>query len=272
MKKILSAVLCAAMIVTLLCSCSSVPANTVFSADDLWGKTIGTQLGTTGYIYSTDYEKPNDGTADESTSYSTVEGYNSGAEAIQALITGKVDCVIIDNEPAKAYVAANKGIKILDEEFAVEEYAICFAKGGELKDKVNTALATLKANGTLQQIINNYIGDETKGTCPYTSPEGTERTNGTLVMATNAAFPPYEYTSGDSIVGIDADLAQAIADILGMELKIDNMEFTSIFAAVQSGKADMGVAGMTITDERLENVDFSDPYTTATQVIIVREN
>ena len=94
----------------------------------------------------------------------------------------------------------------------------------------------------------------------------------TLVMATNAEFPPYEYREGDQIVGIDAEIAQAIADDLGLELVIEDMAFDSIIAAVQSGKADMGVAGMTITEDRLQSVDFSTPYTTATQVIIVRKD
>ncbi len=93
-----------------------------------------------------------------------------------------------------------------------------------------------------------------------------------LIMATNAAFPPYEYYEGEDIVGIDAEIAQAIADKLGMELQIEDMDFSSILVAVQSGKADMGVAGMTVTDERLENVNFSDSYATGIQVIIVPED
>lgn len=92
-----------------------------------------------------------------------------------------------------------------------------------------------------------------------------------LIMATNAYFEPYEYYEGDAVVGIDAEIAQAIADKMGMTLKIEDMEFDSIIAAVNSGKAHIGVAGMTVTKDRLENVDFSDSYTTATQVIIVQE-
>lgn len=92
-----------------------------------------------------------------------------------------------------------------------------------------------------------------------------------LIMATNAYFEPYEYYEGDAVVGIDAEIAQAIADKMGMTLKIEDMEFDSIIAAVNSGKAHIGVAGMAVTEDRLENVDFSDSYTTATQVIIVQE-
>ncbi len=95
---------------------------------------------------------------------------------------------------------------------------------------------------------------------------------GTLVMATNAEFEPYEYHDGGEIVGIDVDIAKAIAESLGMELKIEDMAFDSIIMAVNSGKADVGIAGMTVTEDRLENVNFSDPYATSSQVIIVTED
>lgn len=93
----------------------------------------------------------------------------------------------------------------------------------------------------------------------------------TLVMATNAEFPPYEFYENNEIVGIDAEIAAAIAEEMGMELVIEDMAFDSIISAVQSGKADIGVAGMTVTEKRLKNVNFSDTYATATQVIIVQE-
>lgn len=96
--------------------------------------------------------------------------------------------------------------------------------------------------------------------------------DGVLTMATNAYFPPYEYYEGEKIVGIDAEIAQAVADKLGLELKIEDMEFDSIITAVQTGKADMGLAGMTVTDERKESVNFSDTYATGIQVVIVTEN
>ncbi len=94
----------------------------------------------------------------------------------------------------------------------------------------------------------------------------------TLVMATNATFPPYEYYDGDEIVGIDAEIAKAIADKLGMELRIDDMEFNSIITAVNSGQADIGMAGMTITEDRKQSVDFSDSYATGVQVVIVTQD
>ncbi len=269
LTKILTLLLAVMLITACFAGCSTGNTNVeeeqgkvVASADDLPGAKIAVQLGTTGDIYVSDYEEEG----------STIERYSKGADAVIALKNGKVDCVVIDSEPAKAFVAKNDDLKVLEDPFEVEEYAICVSKEkAELTAKINEALAQLKDNGTLDNIIANYIGDETKGTLPYTSPEGVDRSKGTLTMATNAAFEPYEYVENEKITGIDVDMAQAVCDILGMELKVEDMEFDSIITAVQSGKADIGVAGMTVTEDRLKNVDFTDPYTTATQVIIVRK-
>lgn len=234
--------------------------STEAAAFDLAGKKIGVQLGTTGDQLATEYEQ-NDG--------STVERFNKGADAIQALKQGKIDCVVIDYNPAKAFVEKNDDLQILDEELSSEEYAMCVNKdNSELTAKINEALTQLKEDGTLDAIVSNYIGDEA-GQHPYTSPEGVDRSNGTLVMATNAAFEPYEYYENQEIVGIDPDIAQAVCDVLGYDLKIEDMEFDAIVNAVVSGKADFGAAGMTVTDERKLSVDFTDTYATASQVIIV---
>ena len=96
--------------------------------------------------------------------------------------------------------------------------------------------------------------------------------SGKLIMATNAAFPPYEYIEGNEIVGIDAEIAGAIAEKLGLELQIDDMEFDSIIESVKGGKADMGLAGMTVTEERKEVVNFTASYATGVQVVIVTED
>ncbi len=95
---------------------------------------------------------------------------------------------------------------------------------------------------------------------------------GKLIVSTNAEFPPYEYYDANEIVGIDIAIAQAIADKLGLELEVKDGAFDTIIAEVVSGKADIGIAGMTVTDERKQNVDFSDSYATGTQVIIVKED
>lgn len=95
---------------------------------------------------------------------------------------------------------------------------------------------------------------------------------GKLIVSTNAEFPPYEYYDANEIVGIDIEIAQAIADKLGLELEVKDGAFDAIIAEVVSGKADIGIAGMTVTDERKQNVDFSDSYATGTQVVIVKED
>lgn len=95
---------------------------------------------------------------------------------------------------------------------------------------------------------------------------------GKLIMATNASFPPYEYYEGDKIVGIDAEIAGLIADKLGLTLEIADIEFDSIIPGVQANKYDMGMAGMTVTDERKEMVNFSDSYAKGVQVVIVKED
>lgn len=99
-----------------------------------------------------------------------------------------------------------------------------------------------------------------------------EKEEKTLVMACHAEFPPYEYYEGDKIIGIDAEVAQEIADKLGMKLKIEDVEFASIIPGVQTGKYDLGMSGITKNEERLKTVDFSDSYATGIQVVIIKEN
>lgn len=115
--------------------------------DNLGEKMIGTQRGTTGYIYTSDDYGDDHVTA-----------YDNGASAVQALINGQVDCVVIDSAPAEAFVAANAGLTILDTEYANEDYAIGMAKDNTaLQEALNKALAELKADGTIQSIIDKYI-------------------------------------------------------------------------------------------------------------------
>lgn len=159
-------------------------------------------------------------------------------------------------------------LKILDTEYAVEDYAICVAKEDtDLLEKINTALAELQADGTAQAIVDKYISGTENDLVFQADAEGKEE----IHMATNAQFPPYEYYDGDKIVGIDAEMAAAIADKLGMKLVIDDMEFDSIITSVQTGKSDFGMAGMTVTEDRLKNINFSTSYATGIQSIIVPE-
>ena len=97
-------------------------------------------------------------------------------------------------------------------------------------------------------------------------------TEGVLTMGTNAAFPPYEFYEGEEIVGIDAEIAGLLAEKLGLKLEIMDMDFSAIVTSVQTGGVDIGLAGMTVTEERLENVNFTNSYATGVQVIIVKED
>ena len=129
--------------------------SAITSVDDLLADgantVVGTQAGTTGFLYATsDIEEAGLG---------TVKSFGKTTDAVEALKNGQIDCVILDNEPAKALVAANEGLHILDTEYAVEDYAIAIAKENtELLEKVNKALSELKADGTLQSIVDKYIG------------------------------------------------------------------------------------------------------------------
>ena len=115
---------------------------------------------------------------------------------------------------------------------------------------------------------NNGASDASNASNASDTSDTTEKE--TLVMATNATFPPYEFKEGDSFAGIDVEIAGKIAEKLGMTLEIKDVEFGSIIGGVQTGKFDIGMAGMTVTDERLKSVNFSDSYATGIQVVIVK--
>ena len=260
MKKLIVMLMVVGMAVAMLSACGGSKeeeAKKIESADDLEGAKIGVQTGTTGDIYVTgDYGDEN------------VERYNKGFEAVQALSQGKIDAVVIDNQPALEFVKDAEGLKILETPYTEEDYAMCFQKDSALVEDFNAAIKELQDDGTFDQIVDFYINGKGER---YESPADVSYDNGEIVMATNAEFPPYEYKEGDEVVGLDADLAKAICDKLGYELVIEDMAFDSIIPAVQSGKAAFGAAGMTVTEERETQVDFSTPYYTGKQVIIVKE-
>lgn len=260
MKKTLSILSALVLMTACLSGCGKSDedsSQTISSSDDLAGKTIGTQLGTTGYMVAGDI--PN----------AKVEKYKDGFEAVQALEDKKVDAVIIDELTAQELVNDNKNLKILPDPFQEEEYAIAYKKGNtELGKQLDDAITKLKRDGTIASISRHWIGSNPDH--KSYEPKDVTRT-GTLVMATNAEFPPYEEEVNGEIVGFDVDMAMAICDELGMELKIEDMAFNSIITSVTLGEADIGVAGISVTPERSESVDFTQGYAISSQVIIVRE-
>lgn len=260
-KRLTAVLACAALAGAMLTSCGGIE-NTVHSIDDLKGKTIGVQIGTTGDALAGDVENAN------------VEKYNKYSDAVQALKQGKIDAVIIDSDTANVFVEKNSDIKLLEEGFADEEYAAAVALDNEaLQKQINNALATLNTKGTLKTIKDFYDGENAANNTghAYTRDDTKDHSKGTLIMATNAEFPPYEYREGEEIVGIDVDMMYAVCDFLGYELQIDDMAFESIIPAIQSGKADVGVAGLSVTPDREKNVRFSDSYTTTHLVVMVRK-
>ena len=164
--------------------------------------------------------------------------------------------------------AKDAKLAILDTEYITEDYAIAVAKEDtQLLADINAALNQLKENGTVKKIQDKYISGVEHDLVFQQNVEGKE----VIKMGTNAEFPPYEFKEGDAIVGIDAEIAAAIADILGKKLVIEDMLFDATIPALVAGKIDFIMAGLTVTEERKQSVNFTDSYATGVQVVIVKE-
>lgn len=255
-------IMCMLFGLILQCGCGSagVPENTVYSLDDLKGKKIGVQLKTTGDILASDVED------------AQVQRFNRGRDAVAALRDGEIDAIIIDDGPAGVFVEEFEDIRVLEDAFEEEEYGLVVKKGNqELLDKINAALDKITEDGTLENITNNWIFNAGQNGA-YQGQDKSSYANGTLVVVTNAEFPPYESMEGEEIVGFDIDLMKAVCDELDMKLEVQNIAFDSIISALDREIADVGATAMSITEDRLEQADFSKPYTTARQVVLVRDN
>lgn len=157
--------------------------------------------------------------------------------------------------------------KVIEVELTSEEYAFGVDKNQpELLDSVNAFIVQMKEDGTFDAICNNYFGD---GTPQAVTSAVYDESKDQLVVATNAAFEPFEYTSGDSYYGIDMEIAAKLAEYLGKELVIQNMDFEAVCLSVGQQKCDIAMAGLTIKEDRKEYVNFSDPYYSASQKLIV---
>lgn len=168
--------------------------------------------------------------------------------------------------------AADNGVKlkILDSEYVTEDYAFAIAKDNDaLLEKVNAAMQELTDDGSIKQVVDYFISGT--GSLPEFQ-QNVAADAEEFVVATNATFPPYIYVDGDDFAGIDYVIVGLIADKLGMKLTVNDMEFDAIIPAVQSGKADMGMGGVSITDERKQSINFTMSYATGIQVMIVPED
>lgn len=224
---------------------------------DLKFKVIGVQLGTTGDTIA----------SDTLLRAKDVERFNKYVDAITSLQQKKIDCIIMDRDTAESYVKANDDLGIVDVGFDPEQYAVAVKKGNsELLAVVNEVIAEMKADGSLQASIESHI--DQKGVAPDYN---IGAAGGKLVVGTEPGFPPYEYMSGDNVIGADMDIMAKVAKKLDKELVIENLEFGGLIAAVQQGKIDAIAAGFSINEERKTNVDFSDFYVDASQVVVVRK-
>lgn len=163
---------------------------------------------------------------------------------------------------------ATAKVKVIDIELSDEEYALGVDKDNEeLLQQANDFIKEIKENGQLDEICNHYFGDGE----PVAVTSATENsTKDQLVIATNAEFEPFEYKQGDQFVGIDMEIAQAFAQKLGKELVIKDMKFEAVVLSVQQHKADIAAAGLTVTDERAKQVNFTESYYSASQKLIVK--
>ena len=251
-------ILGSAVLMAIVMGCSKKTQVTINSEADLAGLNVGCQAGTTGEIYIT-----------EEIEGVNVKSFKSGIDASLSLKNGAIDAVVLDELPAKEIVKRNPDLKILDIPFAKEEYSIAVRKNdGELLASINNTIAQIKADGTYDSLIKAFMPAEGEITVPETIACSGSKT---LKMGTNSSFAPFEYMEGTSVVGFDVTLSQMIARDYGCKLEVKDMNFDGLIAALQSGAIDFIASGMSATDERRKNVDFSDPYYSSCQVIIVRK-
>lgn len=164
--------------------------------------------------------------------------------------------------------AKTPAVKVININLTEEEYAFGVDKNQpELLEQVNAFIAEIKENGKMEEIFNKYFKEGAP--TPVTS-AALDETKDQLVVATNAEFPPFEYTEGDQYLGVDMEIAYLLAQKLGKELVIQNMDFDAVCLSVGSHKCDIAMAGLTINEERKESVTFSDSYYQASQKLIVK--
>ena len=160
--------------------------------------------------------------------------------------------------------------KVLDYDLTQEEYAFAIDQNQpELLESVNAYIAQIKSDGTFDAICEKYFGNGTP--TPVVSAQE-DSSKDQLLVATNAAFAPFEYMEGDNYYGVDMEIAKGLADYLGKELVIQNMDFDAVLLSVNQGKSDMSMSGLTVTDERKEIVNFTTSYYTASQRLIIRSD
>ena len=261
MKKFLAVLL-------VLCFCSVAFAEETAklkSIDQLKNERLAAQRGTTGQYIAEDLLGDKKG--------ELLTTYEKYVDAVASLRQGKIRAIVMDEMPAKRFLNQVEGLAIMDEALSEESYAIGFRKGNtELVEAVNKALFDMKSDGTLDKIFARYLNeDDYLSIDPKTIDFNKGAKGGKLVVGTEAGFAPYELKVGSGFIGIDIEMCAEIAKRLNRELVVEHMNFDALPMAVSTNKVDMICAGITVTEERKENMDFSDNYVTgAKQVALVR--
>ena len=264
MKKTIAAILAAVLGMSLFACGGKAEEVAISSMDDLKTMTISVQKGTMGDFIAQDL-------VGEDNVQKQVHQLEKYTDAILELKQSKVSATIMDEGPATKFIAKNDDLMILPGEYEVEAYALAIKKdNAELTDQINTLIASYIADGSIQAIKEKYSSDETIKAESIDFNVGAA--GGKLTIGTEAGFAPYEYKVGDGIVGVDIELAAKLAKDMGKELVVEEMAFDALPAALAAGKIDFIAAGMTVTEERKVNMDFSIPYVDdAKQVVVIRK-
>lgn len=257
MKKVISIISTVALLLG-MSACQKKDIVVINSAADLAGKKIGCQAGTTGEIYIQEEVKD-----------AKLKSFKTGIDASLDLKNGAIDAIVLDELPAKEIVSRNPDLTIVNDSFMTESYAVAVKKGNtELLESINKTIAELKSSGKYEELIKAFMPVDGNIVIPETQQLDTKDV---IKMGTNAAFPPFEFIMGADVVGFDVAIGTYIARDYGKKLDVVDMSFDGLIAALQSGAIDFIAAGMTATEERRQNVDFSEPYYESNQVIIIRK-
>ncbi len=239
------------------------PATVINGKDDLKGKTIGAQLGTTGAIEAGKIEG------------ATVKSYNSYDLAFLDLANGQIDAVIADYPTALGFVAQNSAkLMTVGEVFTDESYGIAVCKQKpELLATMNQGLQAVKDNGTLAKLEQKWLANSTD-----TQSFSVEKTDGTgsgpvVSIATDATFPPFETVDEKTkdLTGFDIELMRAIAKETGLNFEFVNIGWDPMLAGLAQCQYDAAIAAITITPERQQQFLFSEPYVNAGQIVVINK-
>lgn len=263
-KKTFAFILAMVMSFSLFACAGKTEEVQISKMDDLATMLISVQKGTLGDFIAQDL-------VGEENVMKQVHQMEKYTDAILELKQSKVSATIMDEGPAKKFIEKNDDLMILPDDYEVEAYALAIKKGNQvLLDKVNALIQYYIKDGSIQAIKDKYNSDESIKA--ESIDFNTGAANGKIIMGTEAGFAPYEFKVGDGIVGVDVEIAAKLAKDLGKELVIEEMAFDALPAALDSGKIDFIAAGMTVTEERQQNMDFSIPYVDdAKQVVVIRK-